>query len=140
MENLPLSPRKNTSLYIEKASRKREYQKDFKSSVAFKRRRRELKSTASKEVIYCIAVLMIFMSSCSTGYLSSFISYLLQYYFVGVNFRDKRGGDLWACYRFVPCNHASQVMRNIFLSRAYRFRYIQVYFQLYYRFSAHWTC
>lgn len=49
-ENLLLSPGKNTSLYIEKASRKREYQKDFKSSVAFKRRRRELKSSASKEV------------------------------------------------------------------------------------------
>ena len=123
-----LSPGKNTSLYIEKASRKREHQKDFKSSIAFKGRRRELKSSASKEVIYCIAVLMIFYIIMQYRILSSFISYLFQYYFIGVDLRDKRGS---ACYRFVPLDRYKQNTCKRYLTHQCHPRHHEKHFLLF---------
>lgn len=49
-ENLLLSPGKNTQSFLERASNKRKYNQKVKSSIAYKKRRYELKSSTAKQV------------------------------------------------------------------------------------------
>ncbi|XP_062575545.1 uncharacterized protein LOC134237472 [Saccostrea cucullata] len=49
-ENLLLSPGENTARYIEKENRKREYHRQQKQSIKYKKRRRELKCTMTQQV------------------------------------------------------------------------------------------
>lgn len=49
-ENLLLSPGKNTLSFLERASNKRKYNQKVKSSIAYKKRRYELKSSTAKQV------------------------------------------------------------------------------------------
>ncbi|XP_052691838.1 uncharacterized protein LOC128169818, partial [Crassostrea angulata] len=48
-ENLLLSPGKNTQLFLARAANKRAYNKNIKSSIAYKKRRYELKSSTTKQ-------------------------------------------------------------------------------------------
>lgn len=49
-ENLLLSPGKNTQSFLERASNQRNYNQKVKSSIAYKKRRYELKSSTAKQV------------------------------------------------------------------------------------------
>lgn len=49
-ENLLLSPGKNTQSFLERASNKKKYNQKVKSSIAYKKRRYELKSSTAKQV------------------------------------------------------------------------------------------
>lgn len=49
-ENLLLSPGKNTQSFLERASNKRKYNQKVKISIAYKKRRYELKSSTAKQV------------------------------------------------------------------------------------------
>jgi hypothetical protein len=51
-DNLLLSPGENTEKYIEKDIRKREYQKNYKDSIEYKKRRKQLKSTMVQQVLF----------------------------------------------------------------------------------------
>lgn len=48
-DKLLLSPGENTKQFIEKDNRKREYQRNFKQSTEYKRRRRELKFSITQQ-------------------------------------------------------------------------------------------
>lgn len=49
-ENMLLSPGKNTQYFLERASNTRKYNQKVKSSIAYKKRRYELKSSTAKQV------------------------------------------------------------------------------------------
>lgn len=59
-ENLLLSPGKNTQSFLERASNKRKYNQKVKSSIAYKKRRYELKSSTAKQV----NIIMCFQFTC----------------------------------------------------------------------------